>query len=240
MDAAQLTRFIVTEEQAGRLSVGEAIVVGLHEPPPIAGGLRVGRVEGGRTLVEEHEAGQWQVRRRYELASEAHAHAFDVLGEITAARYWGDEFWAQRHRRVTEGAVLRTAVLLLDPRWNMIADRWELVQRLTALGLTPQYRYWVDGVDGMAEPEEEILELHRTPEGWLIGVAERGSLSEWGRFSRESDACRAMFVHVVTSAAAGMGSADGGPYVTELFRSRVAAALEDALVLVRSRIGTPG
>ena len=161
-----------------------------------------------------------------------------MLGEITAARYWGDDFWAERHRTVTEGAVLRTAVLLLDPRWNMIKDRWELVRRLTALGLAPLHRYWVEGVDGMEQPDDEILELHRTPEGWLIGVTERGSLSEWGRFSRESDACRSMFVHVVTSAAAGMGSAAGEPYVTEAFRSRVAVALEDALALVRSRIST--
>ena len=244
MDVEQLVAFVVREEGAGHLKAGEAVIVGVHEPAPVDGALRVGRHDDGSFSVARFDGSLWTVTRRYDRAGDAYRHAFDELSELTAARYWGEQFWERRNRHVAEGCVLRTAALLLDPRGNLLSDRGEMVERLNALGLSPEHRYWVEGIDGSAASEDEIHELHRAEgDGWKVIIRERGVSRELARFAAERDACQWLFAELVMQATVSMGhtgpSGDVEPYVVEVFRERVATALDAAAALVRERTGTP-
>lgn len=206
MDVQQLLDFVKTEESKGHLQPGEAVIVGVHEPAPVDGALRVGRMSDGFALVERLEGDSWAVTRAYERPGDAYRHTFDVLSELTAARYWGEVFWSRRAHRVGDGCVLRTASLLLDPRGNLLFDRGEMVERLRALGLSPEHRYWVEGIKGFGPPEDEIHELHRAEnDGWKVIIRERGVSRELARFAAERDACQWLFAELVSQAAVNMG-----------------------------------
>lgn len=232
----------MTWEGEGSLVAGEAIVVGFHEPVPLPGALRVGRHDGAeRTIVEElTEGGRWIVVRRYETAEEAAAFAFDRLGSLTAERHWGTEEWDRIRANVRAGALLRTASLLVWPELDLGADRWELVERLQGLGVDPEGRYWVDGVDGLPPPDECVPQLRREQRWWIIGVEERGSFSEWARFSDEGDACRRMFREVFASGAAvTMGVADEGAHLVPAYGSEIRAALDEVARLLDRQAELP-
>jgi hypothetical protein len=244
MEAQQLLDHVRSEEAKGHLFAGEAIIVGLHEPAPVDGALRVGRLHGALNVVERFEAGVWSTTRSYDRVGDAYGHAFDVVGDLTAGRYWGEEFWGRRNRHVAEGCVLRISALLLDPRGDLLHDRSELIERLQQLGLTPEHRYWVEGVEEAGPQEDEILELRRADDGgWCIVFRERGVTRELARFAAERDACQWLFAELVSQAAVSMGrSGTAGevePYVVERFRELVAAALDEAAALVRARTGAP-
>lgn len=235
MDLEQLAASIVRWERDGTLWPGEGIVVGRHEPEPLIDGLRIGGLdEDGRTLVEVFAADErWVVRRRYDDPDQASAYVFDRLGDLVAARHWGATEWTSIRDNVRVGAILRTAVLLLAPEWDLGGDRWDVVDRLRALGLEPDGRYWVDGVDGLAPPGEEVLELRRADDGWWeVGIEERGLFRASGRFSEEADACRRLARDVLTSAAVSMGDGSTSAHVVPAFVDRLRQALDEVTRLV--------
>ena len=235
VDLEQLAASIVRWERDGTLWPGEGIVVGRHEPEPLIDGLRIGGLdEDGRTLVEVFAADErWVVRRRYDDPDQASAYVFDRLGDLVAARHWGATEWTSIRDNVRVGAILRTAVLLLAPEWDLGGDRWDVVDRLRALGLEPDGRYWVDGVDGLAPPGEEVLELRRADDGWWeVGIEERGLFRASGRFSEEADACRRLARDVLTSAAVSMGDGSTSAHVVPAFVDRLRQALDEVTRLV--------
>jgi len=244
VDVQQLLDFIVREEAKGHLLTGEAIIGGVHEPAPVDGALRVGRFRGGWFSVDRLEGSTWTQTRVYDRPADAYRYAFDVLSELTAARYWGEEFWERRNRHVAEGCVLRISALLLDPRGDLLFDRGEMIERLQQLGLTPEHRYWVEGVEEAGPQEDEIHELCRAEDGgWRIVIRERGAVRELARFAAERDACRWLFAELVSQAAVSMGrggpSGEVEPHVVEMYLERVATALDAAAALVRARTGAP-
>lgn len=237
VDLDLLTTTIERWEADGTLLRGAGIVVGRHEPEPVDGALRVGAVDGaGRAPVEVLlPTGAWAVLRRYEVLDAAAAFAFDRLGEVVAERYWGPAAWADIQARVRQGALLRTAALLVRPEWDLGGDRWDLVDRLRSLGLEPEGRYWVEGVDGLPAPGELVPQLRREDGWWIVGGEERGAFRAWARFSDEGDACRRMFREVFASGAAvTMGVGGEPPHVVAPFVAAVRAAVEEALALLPS------
>ena len=192
MDPELLAQTLRDWEQRGDLRAGEGIVVGLHEPPPVEGARRVGSLDAqGRHLVEVWQDGSWSTLRATTVADEATAHVFDELGSLTASRYWGSERWSELRSKVHDGAVLRTAVLLLWPEADLQPDRWDLAVRLGELGVAPT-GFWIEDVsEGHAD--ELVPQLRRDGGGWVVGNEERGAFHAIARFSTEADACRRFF-----------------------------------------------
>lgn len=237
MDLAFLADTVRSWEQRGQLQPGEAVVVGHHEPQPLPGALRVGGADGGgRSLVEELAAdATWTVLRRYPAPDAAADHAFDRLGSLTASRYWGADEWGRIRARVRAGAVLRTASLLVCPEWELGGDRWDLAARFADLGIEPEGLWWLEGVDGLPEPDELVTQLRVEGDDWVVGVTERGLFRVDGRYSRERDACARVLRDVYAHLAVSMGTGDEPVHVTEPYRDAVRAALHEALALVDAR-----
>lgn len=232
MDLDLLAATLERWERDGTLVPGEGIVVGRHEPAPVDGALRVGSVDAdGRAPVEVLDpSGAWVVSRRYEAIEPAASHVFDRLGSLVAERHWGPDEWGRIQAKVRVGALLRTAALLVQPEWDLGGDRWDLVERLRHLGVDPEGRYWVEGVDGLAAPGELVPQLRREGTSWVVGSEERGTFRVSARFSDEGDACRRMFREVfVAGAAVSMGVGDESPHVVAPFVGDVRSALEEAL-----------
>jgi len=167
-------------------------------------------------------------------------HVFDRLGSVVAERHWGAEEWARIQAHVRQGALLRTAVLLVRPDWDLGGDRWDLVDRLRSLGLEPEGRYWVDGVDGLPAPGELVPQLRREDGWWVVGSEERGAFRASARFSDEGDACRRMFREVFASGAAvSMGVGGVAPHVVAPFVDEVRAAVDEVLALVSPPVDQP-
>lgn len=235
VDLDLLTTTIERWERDGTLVRGEAIVVGRHEPAPVEGARRVGAVDAeGRALVEVLDpSGTWVVQRRYVAMEPAVDHVFDRLGSVVAERHWGPQEWARIRAHVRQGALLRIAALLVRPDWDLGGDRWDLVERLRSLGLEPEGRYWVEGVDGLPPPGELVPQLRREDGWWVVGGEERGVFRVSARYSDEGDACRRLFREVFASGAAvSMGVGGAAPHVVARFTDEVRAALEEALALV--------
>lgn len=232
MDLDLLAQTLRDWQDRGQLHAGEGSVVGRWEPTPVADGLRVGATDDdGRALVERWDGSAWSVERRYDRAEDAADHLFDRLGSLTASRYWGDETWTALRTKVHDGAVLRTAALLLWPEADLQPDRWDLVARLDQLGIDRSC-YWVHGVDDFPEPDELVVQLRRDGDGWVVGSTERGSFRSVARCSAEADACRRLFRELISGFVVSMGTEHNPPAVLARHRSTLRAALAEALDLL--------
>jgi len=236
MDFQGLTETIQQWEEDGSLAPGEAIVVGQHEPNPLPGALRVDAVSDERFIIQMlDESGDWNLLRRYETEDEAADFAFRRLAQIDAERYWGIEAWNRIRGDARRGSILRTAALLLVPKWDIELDfdRWDLADRLREFGVAPRGRYWIEGVDGLPQPEELVWQLRRGPDGeWVVGKEERGSFRVRGRFTVEAHACQWLFREIVTHEVTAMGSRQEPPHIVPKYRAQVRDALTEALGLV--------
>ncbi len=235
MDFGRLAETIRKWEEDGSLRPGEAIVVGLHEPNPQPGALLVGAVNDDFLVQVLDDTGGWNLLRRYESEEEAADFAFHRLGRLDAQRYWGDEEWSRIRDNVRRGSILRTAALLLIPEWDIghDLDRWELVRRLQVFGVEPLDHYWVEGVDGLPQPGELVLQMRRGSGGeWVIGNTERGSFHETGRFSVEAHACQFMLRQIVMREVTTMGTKPERAHILPKYQALVRRALTEALGFV--------
>lgn len=229
MEVGLLVDAIERWEADGTLQVGEAVVHGHHEPVPVEGAWGLAIPPGGPAEVARWCDGAWDVQRRDPDPAAATGYVFDRLGELVAERHWGPQEWASIERRVALGAQLRTAALLLWPEADLRPDRWALAARLRELGVEPEGRWWVADVDDLPAPDELVVQLRRTDEGFAVGVEERGAWNEWVRTSDEATACRAVFRSVVSGSVVTMGMAGQEPHVLAPFVPLVRDALAQAL-----------
>ena len=232
MDAAALAENLQRWEANGTLVPGEGVVAGHHEPAPVEGAFGLGVAPGGPASVSRWSEGSWSVARRYPDVAAAAGYVFDRLGEVSAARHWGAEEWAQLEAAVALGARLRTAALLLWPEADLRPQRWDLAGRLLELGIEPDGLWWIEDVDGLPSPDELVVQLRRVDGGFAVGVVERGSWSEWLRTTDEGVACRELFRRLISGTAATMGMAGEEPHLTERFAPLVRAELERVLAEV--------
>jgi hypothetical protein len=236
MDLDFLARTLQKWETDGSIRPGEGIIVGRHQPAPIPGAVRVTEPEvvRGRFTIEAFNAdATWSLLRRYDTESEAARFVFTRLGDLVAERYWGADERERQRRDVEIGAALRTVAMLLVPHADLPLDRWDLVERLRDLGMPPDGCYWVEGVDGLPPPAELVWQLRRDDEGlWQVGVDERGTFREDGRFSVEAHACQWLLRTILAPKVVSMGTGRERPFIRPEYRDAVRAALRGALELV--------
>ena len=244
MELGLLLSSIERWEADGTLQVGEAVVHGHHEPVPVEGAWGLSLPAGSPAEVARWRSGRWEVQRRDPDLAGATGYVFDRLGELVAERHWGPKRWDEIEERVALGARLRTAALLLWPEADLRPDRWALAARLRELGLAPEGRWWIADVDDLPAPDELVVQLRRTGEGFAVGVEERGAWNEWVGTSDEATACRALFRAVLSGWIVTMGMADEQPHVlapfAPLVRDALARALADLDAAAGPAAGSPG
>ena len=236
MNFARLSAWILSSESAGELRAGEGVVLGRHEPSPLPGAVVVGQVdETGMWVVERVDGdGAAAVVRRYDTEAGAGAYAFRTLGDVVAERHWGEGWAAANAERVRRGSLLRTAALLSAAGWDVLWDRHDLVDLLTAV-LGPARPYYIEGVGDTRRFDMDggTLAMVRDGTGWAVGGAERGRLVGKVHFAAEGDACRWMAIQAIGGQVASMGSGpDRPPHIVDQYRAKVAAALAEATALV--------
>lgn len=141
---------------------------------------------------------------------------------------------------VRAGALLRIASDLLVPFGEFgMFDRFELIEWLSGLGITPetgahrQGQFWVQDACPNPEPRDEVSILRTDGDDWVIGYWERGQFDVRHRFSNEGDACKWMLHDLVSHHAVSMGTTQTPPHVNDNYREALAAALDEVARLVR-------
>jgi hypothetical protein len=239
MDFEQLRESLLRWERDGTIVPGEGIIAGLHEPQPQPGAIRVGSVNDEVFVVQMLDAdGKWRLLRSYDTEEKAAEYVSRRLGKLSSRRYWGDERWDRISENVRRGSILRAISLLLVPRWDLVIDRWDLLEHLQELGVQLEGRYWIEGVHDRPSNLETILQLHQaTNSEWVVGVQERGMFHEWGRFSVEADACRRMLQTIVGHTVTTMGVGTEMAHIVPSYQERVRRAMTEAFKFIEDPQG---
>ncbi len=141
---------------------------------------------------------------------------------------------------VRVGALLRIASDLLVPFGELGSfDRFELIEWLSRLGITPetgahrQGPFWIQDACADPEPRDEVTILRCEGDTWIVGYWERGNFDVRHQFSNEGDACKWMLHDLVSHQATSMGTTKNPPHVRDDYREAIAAALDEVARLVR-------